>query len=59
MRRKDVRKGRQCVFPEVSRTHTYGAQGSSGGAFYNDHLANMVLNHEPFNWTTMVRGLCG
>lgn len=58
MRRKDVRKGRQCVFPEVSRTHTFGEIGNSGGMFYKQHLANMVLNQERFNWTTMVGVLC-
>jgi hypothetical protein len=49
-----VRRGRQCVFPEVSRSHTFGAVGNSGGMFYEAHLAGMLLNAEPTNWTKVV-----
>uniref|UniRef100_A0A7S0N7F4 Alpha-1,3-mannosyl-glycoprotein 2-beta-N-acetylglucosaminyltransferase n=1 Tax=Chlamydomonas leiostraca TaxID=1034604 RepID=A0A7S0N7F4_9CHLO len=50
MRGPEVRKGRQCVFPEVSRTFTFGAQGTSGGQFYKDHLIHMALNRHLIDW---------
>lgn len=49
-----VRRGRQCVFPEVARTHTFGAVGNSGGLFYKEHLSNMVLNEAAVDWSSMV-----
>eukprot|EP00775_Hariotina_reticulata_P012917 gene12917-13044_t len=50
--RKDfVRKNRQCIFPEVSRTHTFGTYGTSGGMFYKQHLDPMLLNKEHTNWS--------
>jgi len=49
-----VRRGRQCVFPEVARTHTFGKVGNSKGMFYEEHLQNMLLNSRPVNWSQMV-----
>lgn len=43
-------KGRQCVFPEVARTHTFGAKGASGGIGFKEHLEMMVLNQQPVDW---------
>lgn len=51
VRRKDVRKGRHCIRPEVSRTYTFGEQGVSKGQFFKTHLKAMVLNNKPVNWT--------
>lgn len=45
-----VRRGRQCVFPEVPRTHTYGKSGTSGGQYYTEHLHTMLLSREKVNW---------
>jgi hypothetical protein len=57
MREPKVRKGRQCVFPEVPRTHTFGKVGTSGGQFFDQHLAPMLLNKEEIDWTKQV-GAC-
>jgi alpha-1,3-mannosyl-glycoprotein beta-1,2-N-acetylglucosaminyltransferase len=53
MREPDVRKGRQCVFPEVSRTTTFGKDGTSRGENFK-HLSSMRLNDVPVNWTQQV-----
>jgi alpha-1,3-mannosyl-glycoprotein beta-1,2-N-acetylglucosaminyltransferase len=50
MRRPQTRKGRQCLFPEVSRTHTYGRDGASKGQGYATYLVDMVLSSEDVNW---------
>lgn len=47
------RKGRHCIFPEISRTYTYGAKGSSGGQFFNEHLQHIALNDRPQKFTDM------
>ena len=54
MRKPEVRLGRQCVFPEVPRSHTFGAVGTSKGLWYELHLAHMVLNKEPVDWKRVV-----
>jgi len=51
VRRGDVRLGRHCLRPEVSRTHTFGEVGVSQGQFYHTHLKKMVLNSDAVNWT--------
>lgn len=38
------RKDRVSIRPEISRSYTFGAQGSSHGQFYNKFLKPMVLN---------------
>jgi alpha-1,3-mannosyl-glycoprotein beta-1,2-N-acetylglucosaminyltransferase len=55
LRNPCVRNDMQCVFPEVSRTHTFGKVGTHGGIFFDDHFGNMVLNDEAIDWTKMVR----
>merc|ERR1719316_702493 len=34
MRRPDVRHGRHCIRPEISRSYTFGEEGVSKGQFY-------------------------
>ncbi|KAF6254359.1 GNT-I family-domain-containing protein [Scenedesmus sp. NREL 46B-D3] len=51
MRMKRVRRGRQCVFPEVPRTHTFGKFGSHSGEFYDNHLSKMILNEQLIDWS--------
>lgn len=51
LREPHIRRGRQCVFPEVSRTHTFGSSGTSGGILFNQHLRTMVLNTEKIDWS--------
>lgn len=55
MRKPEVRKGRQCIFPEVPRTHTFGAYGASNGMFFSEHLDNMVINSQHMDWREKVR----
>merc|ERR1719343_1687856 len=51
MRRPDVRKGRQCIRPEVSRTFTFGEKGTSAGQFFKTHLSHIKLNTEAIDWS--------
>ena len=44
MRSDAVRRGRQCVRPEVSRTYNFGERGSSVGQFFRAHLRDIRLN---------------
>ena len=46
MREPPQRKGRSCIRPEVSRTTTFGKEGSSNGQFFDSHLSKMVLNRQ-------------
>lgn len=50
MRLGEQRRGRHCLYPEVSRTYTFGAVGASQGQFFKDHLASIVLNQQPVDW---------
>lgn len=50
MRRGDVRKGRQCLRPEVCRTYNFGERGSSGGQFYYRYLVPIKLNTADVPW---------
>merc|ERR1712217_422261 len=50
MRRPDVRKGRQCIRPEVSRSFTFGEEGTSAGQFYKKHLSRIRLNDQMVDW---------
>lgn len=54
MRTPQVRKGRQCIFPEVPRTHTFGRDGTSRGQFFDKHLTIMSLNQENIDWSKQV-----
>jgi alpha-1,3-mannosyl-glycoprotein beta-1,2-N-acetylglucosaminyltransferase len=54
MRQPHIRKGRQCVFPEVSRTYTFGKEGTSGGILFSEHLSTMLLNDERVDWSEQV-----
>ena len=50
LREPDQRKDRDCIRPEISRTYTFGKEGSSMGQFYDKYLANIKLNKEKVNW---------
>jgi len=52
MRRKDVRKGRHCIRPEISRSFTFGEEGTSGGQFFKQHLSKIKLNRDPIDWAS-------
>eukprot|EP00802_Teleaulax_amphioxeia_P015419 Tamp_15509.p1 GENE.Tamp_15509~~Tamp_15509.p1 ORF type:complete len:308 (+),score=62.90 Tamp_15509:454-1377(+) len=51
MREPPQRRGRSCIRPEVSRTTTFGKEGSSNGQFFDSHLSKMILNAQavPFD----------
>lgn len=54
MRKPEVRKGRVCVRPEVSRAFNYGERGGvNKGQFYNTHLVHILRNTEFIKWTTL------
>lgn len=51
LREPQQRKGRDCIRPEVSRTFTFGREGSSMGQFYDQYLANIKLNQINIDWS--------
>jgi len=51
MRRPDVRKGRHCIRPDISRTFTFGQEGTSQGQFFGSHLARIKMNDVPVDWS--------
>lgn len=55
MRMPQVRAGRQCLFPEVPRTHTYGKVGASRGEGYKRFLEAMPLDSAVIEWDAQVR----
>jgi GNT-I family len=54
MRRGDVRRGRQCLRPEVCRTYNFGERGSSAGQFYYRYLVPIKLNTVDVPWAKKV-----
>jgi alpha-1,3-mannosyl-glycoprotein beta-1,2-N-acetylglucosaminyltransferase len=50
VRNPEQRLGRQFIRPELSRTHTFGERGASGGQFYKEHLEGNSMNELPFDW---------
>jgi alpha-1,3-mannosyl-glycoprotein beta-1,2-N-acetylglucosaminyltransferase len=50
LRRPENRKDRVCIYPEISRTYTFGARGVSGGQFFESHLKTMKLNDVLVPW---------
>ena len=55
MRLQEVRRGRQCLRPEVCRTYNFGAVGASAGQFYMKYLRSVKLNDVAVPWTKTVR----
>merc|ERR1719440_2551312 len=51
MRRPDVRRGRHCIRPEVSRSYTFGEEGVSKGQFFKTHLSRIALNDQAIDWS--------
>lgn len=52
LRHSDVRRSRQCIRPEVSRTHTFGEKGTSRSQFYHQHLKVNTLNKDRVDWAS-------
>jgi alpha-1,3-mannosyl-glycoprotein beta-1,2-N-acetylglucosaminyltransferase len=44
------RRGRNCIRPEINRTYTFGAKGTSKGQFFN-FLSSIRLNNENIDWS--------
>ncbi|GAQ79099.1 Putative N-acetylglucosaminyltransferase I [Klebsormidium nitens] len=51
MRLKDVRNGRQTIFPEICRNYNFGEHGSSLGQYFEQYLRPIRLNTEPVDWS--------
>eukprot|EP01116_Phalansterium_solitarium_P019541 TRINITY_DN549_c0_g1_i6.p1 TRINITY_DN549_c0_g1~~TRINITY_DN549_c0_g1_i6.p1 ORF type:complete len:414 (+),score=47.29 TRINITY_DN549_c0_g1_i6:488-1729(+) len=51
LRNPEQRLGRQCIRPEVSRTYTFGAHGSSQGQFFDRYLRPIKLNDQMVLWS--------
>jgi len=51
MRNNEVRKGRQCIRPEVCRTANFGEKGSSKGQFFKEYLTKIHANTEMVDWS--------
>jgi hypothetical protein len=49
MRLPKVRKNRQCIRPEISRTYTFNQDGTSKGE-YGEFLKNILLSNYDINW---------
>eukprot|EP00455_Lapot_gusevi_P026056 TRINITY_DN2748_c0_g1_i2.p1 TRINITY_DN2748_c0_g1~~TRINITY_DN2748_c0_g1_i2.p1 ORF type:complete len:455 (+),score=83.81 TRINITY_DN2748_c0_g1_i2:75-1439(+) len=47
LRVPEQRKDRSCIRPEINRVYTFGANGASGGQFFNQYLAPIKLNNQP------------
>lgn len=50
MRRRDVRRERKCIRPDVSRSYTFGSEGTSSGQFFKKHLSKIKLNDVVVDW---------
>jgi alpha-1,3-mannosyl-glycoprotein beta-1,2-N-acetylglucosaminyltransferase len=50
-----VRRGRQCLRPEICRTFNFGEQGSSHGQFFKDHLQYIKLNSVSVDFSQQVK----
>lgn len=46
------RRGLQCIYPEMPRTHTFGKVGAHGGLYFDEYLAPMVINNQNIDWRT-------
>ena len=53
MRLGAVRRGRQCLRPEVCRTYNFGAVGSSKGQYFKRYLEHTALNQDPVDWAAL------
>ena len=51
LREPPQRQQRASIRPEVSRTYTFGAKGTSVGLFYGKFLATIELNREVVDWS--------
>lgn len=51
MRLPEQRKGRHCLFPEISRSSNFGEKGSSGGQFWSQFIKPVPLYEgPPIDW---------
>lgn len=50
LRQPSQRKGRSCIYPEISRTYTFGERGASQGQFWGFYLQNIKLNDQDIDW---------
>ena len=53
MRDPKIRKDRECIIPEVSRTQNFGEEGVSVGEFFRDYISRIHKNNVTIEWTKM------
>eukprot|EP01026_Neomeris_dumetosa_P073550 TRINITY_DN7582_c0_g1_i3.p1 TRINITY_DN7582_c0_g1~~TRINITY_DN7582_c0_g1_i3.p1 ORF type:complete len:551 (+),score=89.84 TRINITY_DN7582_c0_g1_i3:831-2483(+) len=51
MRLSDVRKGRQCIRPEICRNYNFGEKGTSKGFYYRKFIKPIKLNTVKVDWS--------
>lgn len=48
MRLPDIRKGRECIVPDVSRTYHFGSSGLNMNSFFQDiYFKKHAFNTQP------------
>mmetsp|Transcript_40561 Transcript_40561/g.93114 ORF Transcript_40561/g.93114 Transcript_40561/m.93114 type:complete len:176 (+) Transcript_40561:2-529(+) len=50
LREPPQRRGRSSIYPEVSRTYTFGEKGVSIGQFFHKYLGRIQLNSKRVDW---------
>jgi alpha-1,3-mannosyl-glycoprotein beta-1,2-N-acetylglucosaminyltransferase len=53
LRSGNFRRGRQCIRPEISRSHHFGTHGVSDGQFQHEHLDAIRLNDARVDWSSV------
>lgn len=59
MRLNSTRRGRQCLRPELCRTLNFGRRGTSGAAFYDTYLHDVVLAQDWIPWSSQELSFVG
>jgi alpha-1,3-mannosyl-glycoprotein beta-1,2-N-acetylglucosaminyltransferase len=50
LREPAQRNSRSCIYPEINRVYTFGAEGASAGQFFEQYLRPIQLNQRPVNY---------
>eukprot|EP00823_Brevimastigomonas_motovehiculus_P006310 TRINITY_DN5205_c0_g1_i1.p1 TRINITY_DN5205_c0_g1~~TRINITY_DN5205_c0_g1_i1.p1 ORF type:complete len:516 (+),score=121.92 TRINITY_DN5205_c0_g1_i1:185-1732(+) len=53
MRLPAQRKGRSCIVPEINRVYTFGKEGASSGAGFEEYLRPIKLNSIAVDWPSI------
>eukprot|EP00745_Piridium_sociabile_P039100 TRINITY_DN72485_c0_g1_i1.p1 TRINITY_DN72485_c0_g1~~TRINITY_DN72485_c0_g1_i1.p1 ORF type:complete len:468 (-),score=23.31 TRINITY_DN72485_c0_g1_i1:376-1779(-) len=52
LRKRMLHEKLECIRPEISRSKTFGAEGTSEGQFYNSYLSRMKLQERVVDWSS-------